>query len=393
MLNNASLEAGTDVTLLVQQNFQIDSDATIEAGNNVVIQGDYNNPSTTGSSISIDGWIYAQTMSIYGGTNQDIFNIQRLASVTNIYTGGGGDTVNVSSSQNRTDEIQQRLTIYGDTLTDGDTLNIDDSGDTSNSIGVLTDTSLTGLGMGEGIYYNGFEFLNINLGTGNDDFTILNTSAITNINGNAGNHTFRVGPQVDTNGNVLDETVNGVLIPGVNILGTSNITTINTGTGNDYIQVNRNTAVLNLQGGTGDDIFEINTPISNSVLLANAEVNISGDNDNDTTIINGSSLLETIQNNGSWVEVMNSRTINLMTNGILIINGNLGGTASSGGSSNTNSGSDATLSSLSDRSTSNNTNTTSGTNATLSSLSDRTGDTSSNTSGGIDPLLLGLSSR
>ncbi|MHC5863042.1 hypothetical protein, partial [Nostoc sp.] len=355
--------------------------------------GDYNNPSTTGSSISIDGWIYAQTMSIYGGTNQDIFNIQRLASVTNIYTGGGGDTVNVSSSQNRTDEIQQRLTIYGDTLTDGDTLNIDDSGDTSNSIGVLTDTSLTGLGMGEGIYYNGFEFLNINLGTGNDDFTILNTSAITNINGNAGNHTFRVGPQVDTNGNVLDETVNGVLIPGVNILGTSNITTINTGTGNDYIQVNRNTAVLNLQGGTGDDIFEINTPISNSVLLANAEVNISGDNDNDTTIINGSSLLETIQNNGSWVEVMNSRTINLMTNGILIINGNLGGTASSGGSSNTNSGSDATLSSLSDRSTSNNTNTTSGTNATLSSLSDRTGDTSSNTSGGIDPLLLGLSSR
>ncbi|MHC5860002.1 hypothetical protein [Nostoc sp.] len=395
ILNNATLDAGTDITLLVANNFQLNSTATINAGNNVVIQGDYNNQNPNGASISIDGWINAQNMYIYGNNNQDTFNIQRLATTTYLYTGGGDDIVNIGSSQNRTNEIQKHLIMYGETQTDVDTLNIDNSGDTSNSIGVLTDTSLTGLGMGEGIYYNGFESLNINLGTGNDDFTILNTSATTNIDSNAGDDKFRIGVKVDTNGNILDEIVDGILIPGINILGTSNITNIKTGAGKDYIQVNRNTAVLNIQGGIDDDTFEVNTPINYSVLLTNAQVNLSGNDGNDKTIINGSSLLEAIQNNGSSVEVVNSRFISVMTNEILVINGNTSGTGSSDGSSNTTDSSDAILSRLYDRTvaTSSNTNTTDSSNAILSRLYDRTVVTSSNNNGITDPLLLALFSR
>ncbi|MBD2449690.1 hypothetical protein H6G76_21470 [Nostoc sp. FACHB-152] len=399
MLNNAQLKAKTDVSLLVNNSFQISASSLISDANNVVIQGDYNNQNPAGATINIEGWINAQQMSIITQGNNDIVNIQRLATTTNIYTGGGNDIVNIGSSQNRTNEIQKRLTIYGETQDDLDTLNIDNSGDNSNNVGILTDTSLTGLSTGEGIYYNGFEVLNLKLGIGNDDFTILNTSATTNIDSSSGDDKFRIGTKVDASGSVVDEIVNGVLLPGVNILGTKNITNIKTGTGNDYIQVNRNTAVLNIEGEFGDDTFEVNTPINYSILLNNAQVNLSGNDGNDTTIINGSSLLETINNNGSSVEVVNSRLISLMTNENLVINGNIGSTGSSGGSNNTNSGSDPTLSSLADRTlvTTNTTNTGSNSSLTLLSLFDRnlvnTSSTSTGTGSVIDPLLLALFSR
>ncbi|RUT07776.1 hypothetical protein DSM106972_020360 [Dulcicalothrix desertica PCC 7102] len=376
MLNNANLQAATDVTFLVEENFQINSTATVNAGNNVMIQGDYNNKALTGTSITIDGWIYAQNMSIYGNTKKDIFNIRRLATTTNVYTGGDDDIVNIGSSQNQVNEIQKRLSVYGGMQNDVDTLNINNSGDTSNSIGVLTNTSVTGLGMGEGIYYDGFEVLNINLGAGNDDFTMLNTSATTNIDSGAGNDKFRIGSKLDANGNVLDETIDGIVISGTNILGTSNVTNIKTGAGNDYIQVNRNTGLLNIEGESGDDVFVINTPIAYSSSLANATVNISGNDDYDTTMINSSSLLETIQNNGSSVNVINSRLINLATIENLIINQNSSGTSSSSGSggTNTTSGGDDTLDSLADRTqvdSTNNSNTNSGINALLQALLSR----------------------
>ncbi|MGH1397178.1 MAG: hypothetical protein ACRAVC_24545, partial [Trichormus sp.] len=107
-----------------------------------------------------------------------------------------------------------------------------------------------------------------------------------------------------------------------------------------------------------------------SILLNNAQVNIAGDNGNDKTIINGSSLLETIKNNGSSVEVVNSRFISLMTNENLVINRNTSGTGSSGGTSNT-----------------------SGSNLTLSSLYDRNQTSSSNSGSLINSSLLALFSR
>ncbi|MEA5569032.1 DUF4347 domain-containing protein [Anabaena sp. UHCC 0399] len=392
MLNNSQMQAGNDVNLLVAGNVQINSTATINAGNNVVIQGDYNNQYANESAITIGGWVYAQKMSIYGDSNK-VFNIQRLATTTEIYAGGDNNIINIGSSQNRTNEILKRLNVYSGTQNAINTINVDNSGDTSNSAGILTDTSLTGLSMGEGIYYNDFKVFNLKLGSGNDDFTIINTSATTNIDSGAGDDKFRIGPKVDANGQVLDEIVNGVLIPGVNILGTKNITTIKTGAGNDYIQVNRNTDVLNIQGGIGDDTFEVNTPISYSNWLTNAKVNIAGDDGNDTTIINSSSLLETIQNNVTSIEVINSRSISLMTNEMIIINGNTGGSGSTGNSGNTNSGSDPTLSSLSDRTLVDSSNTNGGSDPTLSSLSDRNVVDSSNNDSVIDPFLLALFSR
>src|SRR5205085_11445223 len=85
-----------------------------------------------------------------------------------------------------------------------DTLNVFNGGSPSNDKGTLTSDHLTGLGMGGdaviagrtlpgGIVYTDLEVLNIALGTGNDDFTVLSTHAgATNISAGAGNDTITV---------------------------------------------------------------------------------------------------------------------------------------------------------------------------------------------------------
>ena len=67
--------------------------------------------------------------------------------------------------------------------------------------------------MGAGITYLGFEYLNIGLGSGNDTFTIAGT--------HAGETTLQ------TNGG-SDE---------VNVLATGGLTNVNTGDGNDTVNV------------------------------------------------------------------------------------------------------------------------------------------------------------
>jgi Domain of unknown function (DUF4347) len=328
LVDNAVVEAAKDVTFLVGDNFEITPTATITAGGNVLIKGDDGNKDTEGTLVNIYGWIYAQSMSIYGESNKDTFNIRRLATRTNLWAGGDDDIINVGSNQplfNGTlDEIIKSLTVHGEGQNNRDILNIDDGGDTSNNIGILTNKSLTGLDMGEGIFYDTFELFNLTLGTGNDNLTVLNTGATTNITDLVGNNTFRFGPKLDSSGNVLAETMDGLLTQGQNILGTSNLTNLITGNGNDFIQVNRNTALLNIQSGNGDDTLEVNTPILNSTLLSNAQVNFSGDGGNDTAIANGSTVSETITTNGLSVNIANSRTIGLSNSETLNINGNTG---------------------------------------------------------------------
>ena len=56
-----------------------------------------------------------------------------------------------------------------------DVLNLDDTGDPASNTGHLTASSISGLGMPEGITYETLEHLNIHLGSGGDRFTIADT--------------------------------------------------------------------------------------------------------------------------------------------------------------------------------------------------------------------------
>ncbi len=124
------------------------------------------------------------------GTGNDTFNVLSTSAATRLNTGGGLNTTNVGSLApgvgGIVDNIQGALTVVGN---GADTLNVDDTGSTTNKSGTLTDTTLTGLGMGSGgITYSGAGVLNVSLGSGNDSFAINEVSnpTVTTIDGGPG---------------------------------------------------------------------------------------------------------------------------------------------------------------------------------------------------------------
>jgi mucin-19 len=136
------------------------------------------------------------TTTLNGGDNADIFNVQTIAGETTLNTGAGNDSINISSDApanlGTLNGIAANLTINGDA--DLDTLNISDAGDPANNFGDLTDTQLTGFGMGGTLAYSGFEFLKITLGSGNDQIGIhsTHTPAITSVDAGSGDDTYLI---------------------------------------------------------------------------------------------------------------------------------------------------------------------------------------------------------
>ncbi len=120
----------------------------------------------------------------------------------NLYLGGGGDTLNIQSTAAGTTSTLQSLSgsqntfnvgsnapgmggdldhIQGGLVIDAtgaDSLNVDDSGDTMPRTGTLTESTITGLGMGpDGITYSRLAVLKLTLGSGVNQFTVDVASA------------------------------------------------------------------------------------------------------------------------------------------------------------------------------------------------------------------------
>jgi hypothetical protein len=105
------------------------------------------------------------------------------------------------------------------------TLNVDNTSDATPNSGVLTATTLTGLGMGVGITYGGVKVLNISLGGGGNTFNVQATAAgtATTLNTGAGNDAVTV----DSNGTTPNGTVTGVVSSlTINGEGGSNVLTL-----------------------------------------------------------------------------------------------------------------------------------------------------------------------
>ncbi len=172
------------------------------------------------------------------GFGQATLNIRstNAATTTYINTGTGIDTINIGSvapsNGGLLSGIQGVLTIVGG---GSDIMNVDDTGDATAQSGVLTPTTLNGLGMAAtGIVFSGFAKLTISLGFGGNTFTIENTNAATAtmINDGLSDDTINLiaDSSVTTlNGQAGDDTFN--------ILSTNGTTTINTGTGTSVINV------------------------------------------------------------------------------------------------------------------------------------------------------------
>ena len=131
--------------------------------------------------------------SVYAGALSNTFNVRAITGETLLYGGAGTDVFNVGSLSPQgggvLSGIAGALNIVGGGKA---TLNIDNSGDTGSESGVLSATTLNGLGMGSaGIQYSGLASLNIQLGTGNDNFSVVGVTptTVTTIDGGAGVNT------------------------------------------------------------------------------------------------------------------------------------------------------------------------------------------------------------
>ena len=117
---------------------------------------------------------------VSGNNGADIFNIRSISGTTTINGGANSDTFNVGSTapaaNGLLDDISASLTINGnDADSGGDWLYLDDAVDTTDNIGTLTPTTITGLGMAVGVTYGTVEHLVISLGSGADTFAINDT--------------------------------------------------------------------------------------------------------------------------------------------------------------------------------------------------------------------------
>ncbi|WP_261842146.1 LEPR-XLL domain-containing protein [Aliamphritea ceti] len=160
-----------------------------------------------------------------------------------------------------------------------DTLNVFNDGSIQNDTGVLTATTITGLGMpaGKGIEYRDIEVIDTLLGTGNDTFTVTGTAkgAITVIHGGGGNDTIKVtGSDADGalillgdsvqdgssyNATSLQKTAKGreFTTPGNDIIdasGAGGSVVIYGGQGNDTLTGSN--FGDHIAGGSGDDIIK-----------------------------------------------------------------------------------------------------------------------------------------
>ena len=116
------------------------------------------------------------TLNTQGGA--DTIHVQASAGVTTLNGGDGADTINVGSgapsSGGNADGVNGHLAINGDA--NDDALNVDDSGDSTGDRGSLTSSRIEQIfGVGGSITYATFEDLQIDLGTGDDTFTIEST--------------------------------------------------------------------------------------------------------------------------------------------------------------------------------------------------------------------------
>ncbi len=170
-------------------------------GQGITYSGITNLAVTLGSG-GDDFWIattHAGTnTTVNGGSGADHIRLLANSSSTFITTGGGADTVdiqanaanttvttqgtvaatiNIGSTGNVLSTIAALVTVQGQGL---DTLVLKDNGSsTAGETGLLSATSITGLGMAQGVQYRGVRTLNLSLGTGGYQFSVVSTNSIT----------------------------------------------------------------------------------------------------------------------------------------------------------------------------------------------------------------------
>jgi Ca2+-binding RTX toxin-like protein len=132
---------------------------------------------------------------ITGGSGDDELNLNAVSGETTVYAGDGDDIVNVGSAfmlfgqtighgdqapGGVVDRIDAPLVVDGGS--GYDTLNVDDSGDVTADLFTLTGSRITGLDLHEsGIAFTNLEAVNVDLGAGDDVVNVQGTTELTSL--------------------------------------------------------------------------------------------------------------------------------------------------------------------------------------------------------------------
>ena len=273
--------AGGSITYTTLETLKIDLGT---AGDTFTMDGTHGGPTTVNAgtgedTINING--STGTLTVNGQEDNDTFNVRAIGGPVTINAGGGDDTINVGSSIGanfpNVNGIAALLTINGQGGgATGDTLNVDETGETVGNTGELTNNEVTLLGMGGKIVYGTIETLNISLGSGGDTFTIQSThSADTNVNAGSGQDLIVIN---GTSGTLVVNGENGDDIVTVNATGASSTTTLNGQSDRDIFNIKAISGPVTIKGGNDDDTVNVGSNASGTVTNRNNNQNGTVDN-------------------------------------------------------------------------------------------------------------------
>ncbi|HVX12261.1 MAG TPA: DUF4214 domain-containing protein [Pirellulales bacterium] len=249
------------------------------AASNVTLQGDFGNGNTTAATtVLLAGAIQSPQITVSVGNGKNTINVvTTLAGTTTTINGGGGATTfNLSSDAPGRDGtlsgIAGAVAIHGGSGIN--TLVIGDGADSTGGTGTLTSTSITGLGMANGVTYSGLQNIIFQLPSGTGpSLTIPSTPGGTAVTANGGS-------SVNVGGGVggLDPILGSLIINGaaaVNVddqqatsAQTYDISSgfvVRSGTSDTPHQVGisvSSVGTLAVNGGTQDDIFNVFLPLT-----------------------------------------------------------------------------------------------------------------------------------
>ncbi|HVP75979.1 MAG TPA: hypothetical protein VMS63_08155, partial [Gaiellaceae bacterium] len=267
---------------------------TIDLGN--AVTDSQGHPLVVGNTFVVDSThgspSVIATTAIDTGNGNDVVDVERISGPTTITTDAGNDTISLGSTTGGSttgdcggtglgastlDCIAAPLTLDAGAGTNS--LFAYDTHDTYADDGVLTDSTLTGLGMelDGSVSYANIQQLGINLSNGNDHFTVASTPQNSTLTLYGGNE----NPQTNQHNDVI------------NVTSTGGPATIYGGGGNDVLRVNYDehdsqtfqnglADTLTLIGGNGGDEYDIGlSGLPNAHGHDQTLINVEDDSPND----------------------------------------------------------------------------------------------------------------
>ncbi|MBW4598225.1 MAG: DUF4347 domain-containing protein [Calothrix sp. FI2-JRJ7] len=190
-------------------------------------------------------------------SGNDTVYVESINGETTVRGGADDDNITISNSEQTVENIAATLFVSGGI--GRDTLNVDDSGDATDTTAYVSDTQINGLGMTGTIDYGNIDSVNVRLGSGSDIVVVESThNGQTNIETTSGNDTVYV------------ESINGE-------------TRVRGGAGNDNITVSNSeqiadniAATLFVSGGIGNDTLNVDDSgdaTDNTAYVSDTQIN------------------------------------------------------------------------------------------------------------------------